>query len=634
MKKITRREFIKDMSLGLTSLTLGSNALRPPQSQKDSLTKPNLLFIMTDQQSYNTMSRAGNKVLHTPNLDRLASEGVYFENAYTYCPVCVPSRAVILTGHSTESLGVRQNKDYDSPDVADVPTFDNIMSKHGWHTEYYGKWHTPYKFASTYNNYVRQGGRYTPKGGVSQRAAYLKYLDEVSHRRPAEEGELIDPYSNRPYKPDPIDWRYDQQDDYREAGSYGNLYIPFDRTRTAFIVEETIKALEQIKKNPKRVPFSLTCSIGPPHPPTIVPEPYYGMYPPQDCDPPISIDDSMDNSPYTKRASLEEMQRYKNKDLVPYMISDYYGMVKEVDYWVGKLLDKLEELDFADNTLVIFTSDHGEMLGAHGMYSKFVFYEESAHIPLIIRFPKSISSGAVVANPVSHIDLFATILDYFGINRYESEGHSLRPLIEGRNYTGIDFCVSEWPSSSMPNFMVRTPEWKFMFANSPESEALDALYNLKDDPHEMNNLIGNNPNRGNFYAQAKEMKERLVTWLKSTNSPRLQGVIDRQVINDEPPAVSIVAPKNDSIVSKLVTVSAKATNEIGIKNLEFLLNDKLQKRVPTSPYDWLWDTSKFPNGSYTIKVKARDIIDQTGEDIINTTVSNPKKKQKVIKVIR
>jgi len=629
MRKKTRREFIKDAALGVASLAAGIGIMKPPRVWADNSAPFNLLFLMTDQQSYDALSRAGNKVLYTPNLDRLATEGVYFENAYTYCPVCVPARAVILTGRSIESLGVRRNGDYDSPAVADVPTFDNILSGLGYYTEYHGKWHTPYKFASTYDNYVRQVGGNTPKGEVSQRAAYLQYLDQYSPQRPAEEGELIDNYSNRPYVPDPIDWRYglppeEQANNDSQGGRYGNLDIPFDRTRTAFTAEETLEALERIKHGP----FSLTCSIGPPHPPRVLPEPYYGMYPPHDCDPPISIDDPMDNSPYAARASSDEMQRYRNKDHLRYMISDYYGMVKEVDDWVGKILDKLEKLGLASNTLVIFTSDHGEMLGGHGMYSKMVFYEESAHIPLIMRLPGVMPPGTVVVDPVSHIDLFTTILDYLGVSGYEAEGHSLRPLIEGGVYTGPDFCVSEWPNNSVPNFMVRTAEWKFMFANSPKSKALDALYKLKDDPYEMNNLIGNNPNRADYLAQAEEMKTRLVSWLESINSPHLLGVINRPVINDKPPVVSIVAPENKSLVSKILTVSAEVTNEIGIKEVEFYLNDNLQKRVSTPPYTWDWDTRYYPDGSYTIKVKAWDIIDQTGEDTIKVNVDNPSKKIK------
>jgi arylsulfatase A-like enzyme len=628
-KKTTRRKFIKDTARYVASLAAGTSILQPQHLQGNNSTPINLLFLITDQQRYDTLSRAGNKLLYTPNLDRLAYEGAYFKNAYAYCPICVPGRAVILTGHSTESLRIRSNSDYDSQDIADVPTFDNILSSLGYNTEYYGKWHTPYKFASTYDNYVRQIAGKTAEGEVSQRNAYLQYLDKSCPQRPAAKGELIDKYSNRPYTPDPIDWRYglspeEQAANSSNAGTYGNLDIPFDHTRTAFAVEEALEALERLKDSP----FSLTCSIAPPHPPMVLPEPYYSMYPPQDCEPPLSIDDPMDNSPYAARASSEEMQRYRNKDHVKYMISDYYGMVKDVDDWIGKILDKLEQLGLANNTLIIFTSDHGEMLGSHGMHGKTIFYEESAHIPLIVRFPGGIQPGIIVTNPVSHIDLFATILDYLSISGYKSEGHSLRPLIEGRVYSGPDFCVSEWSNNSLPNFMVRSAEWKFMFANSPNSNALDALYNLKDDPYELNNLIGNNPNRGNYLRQAEKIKTKLVSWLNSINSPYLHGVINRPVINDEPPLVSIITPENNSSVSKTLYVSTEVTNEIGIKKVEFYLNNILHKKVSTAPYSWIWNTIDQPNGSYTIKVKAWDIIDQPGEDTIKVNVENPTKKIK------
>lgn len=627
--KITRSKFLKYAILVAALFNFGNNVLKPQRVRENNPAPFNLLFIITDQQRYDTLSRAGNKILYTPNLDRLANEGVYFANAYTSCPVCVPSRAVILTGFSTETLRVRLNEDYDNPDVADVPTFDNILSSLGYSTEYYGKWHTPYRFASTYDNYVRQVGKHAPKG-ESQRAAYIRYLSRYCPERPVERGELIDKYSNRSYFPDPIDWFYGMSPEemdinYVQSGSYGNLQIPFDRTRTAFTVEETLEALKRVVKNE---PFSLTCSIGPPHPPMVLPEPYYGMYPPRYCDPPTSIDDTMGNSPYAAMASSEEMQRYRNKNHVQYMISDYYGMVKEIDDHIGKILEKLEELGLANNTLVIFTSDHGEMLGGHGMHSKFVFYEESAHIPLIMRLPEVIPAGTVVNNPVSHINLFATILDYLGVRGYKSEGHSLRPLIEGGFYTGPDSCVSEWPSASLPNFMVRTAKWKFMFANSPKSKALDALYNLKEDPHEMNNLIGNNPDRVNYLEIAEKMKARLVSWLDSINSLYLQSVLDRNVISDKPPIVSIISPENNSVVSKSITVSVEATNEIGIKNVEFYLDSRIQKVVSTPPYIWEWDIKFCPNGLHTINAKAWDIIDQTGEKSISINVQKLSKKIK------
>ena len=149
------------------------------------------------------------------------------------------------------------------------------------------------------------------------------------------------------------------------------------------------------------------------------------------------------------------------------MTSIYYGMVTEVDDGVGKILKRLDDLELADNTLVVFTSDHGEMLGEHGMHGKFVFYEGSVHVPLLLRLPGAIAPGTVIKAPSSHLDLFSTILDYCGKSGNASEGSSLRPLIEGR--------------------------WKLLYGRAANAPSLDALYDLQTDPHEVNNLIGNNP---------------------------------------------------------------------------------------------------------------------------------------------
>jgi len=546
---VDRRDFMAATGAGIAGLAVGRSASAGPLGGKP----VNVLFVMTDQQRWDTLSRAGNKILRTPNLDRLAREGAYFENAYTNCPICVPARAVMLTGHSTHSVRVERNSDYDRADVAELPTFDGILAGKRHHTEYYGKWHTPYKFAATYRNKVRQTGKHSRGTGIpGQRDAYVRWLDaKVLETRELRAGELIDKSTGRPYRADPLDWRYGMTQselDERakaarrakrgkggkakpdklssQAGSYGRLDIPAEYTRTAFVAREVLDVLDRVKDRP----FSLTCSFGPPHPPMVLPRPYYGMYPADEIPAPASIDDPMDNSPYAARARSEEMKRYRNRAHVQQMTSNYYGMVREVDDWVGRLLAKLKELGLEKNTLVVFTSDHGEMLGDHGMHSKMVFYEGAAHIPLIMRLPGAVPAGTVVTGPVSHVDIFATILDYTGARAPKSEGRSLRGLIEGKGDGGVDFCVSEWPSGGGPNYMVRTVEWKYICSRSSTTRTLDALYNMRDDPHEMTNLIGKNPDRKKYARQAEEMKARLVRWLESTNSPHARTIRARPAV--------------------------------------------------------------------------------------------------------
>ena len=292
---------------------------------------------------------------------------------------------------------------------------------------------------------------------------------------------------------------------------YGRLDLPSEFGRTAFTVKETMEALERVQDRP----FSLTCSIGPPHPPFLVSEPYHSMYDPEKLGPPASLNDPLLNSPYARRGASDEARGYRNPDVVRRMKANYYGLVRELDVWVGRLLDKLTELDLENNTLVSFTSDHGEMLGDHGMTKKGIFYEGAVHIPLLIRLPGGIPAGTVVESPVSTIDLFATILDYTGSPGHLSEGRSLRGLIEGTEKDGPDYCVSERPR----RFMVRTKRWKLLFSNRAKSRALDALYDLQNDPHELSNLIGNNPNREQHRETAESMKARLVGWLERVTLP-------------------------------------------------------------------------------------------------------------------
>jgi arylsulfatase A-like enzyme len=211
------------------------------------------------------------------------------------------------------------------------------------------------------------------------------------------------------------------------------------------------------------------------------------------------------------------------------MTSIYYGMVTEVDEWVGKILRRLDELGLADNTLVIFASDHGEMLGDHGMHSKNIFYEGSVHVPLLMRLPGVIPPNTVIQAPASQLDLFATILDYCGQPGHASEGDSLRPFIEGTESGAGRVVVSEWNSQNVPGFMVFDGRWKFLCGRSANAPSLDALYDLKNDPQELSNLIGGNPDREKYRAEAMRMKGLLVEWLIRVKSPHLETVKARPI---------------------------------------------------------------------------------------------------------
>jgi arylsulfatase A-like enzyme len=512
--------------VGITSFTCIA-------ADNDKSVRPNLLFIMTDQQRFDALSCAGNTVLQTPNLDRLAREGVMFENAYSANPVCVPSRAILLTGLSSMNVRVESNGDYASNKVPNVPTFDSILKKNGYSAEYYGKWHTPYQFTACYDNPVNPVGNDQKVPHIIK--AYQAWLKTkgVMPKEPGD-GELFSGRNTRPYRPVKLDYNYEKAQaspleksevDGKQSTQYGCVDLPPDISYAAYNTEQTIDALERMKDGP----FTLTCSFDPPHPPMVIQEPYYSMYPPESIPVPESILDPMKDSPYLARANGNDEWRYKDAENIKHMRSIYYGMVKEIDDKIGEILDKLDQLGLSENTLVVFTSDHGEMLGDHGLHSKSIFYEGGVHVPLLMRYPKKIKSGTVVEESVSTMDVFPTILDYMEMPIPECNGISLRTFIEG-NPVEHDV-VSYSPGRNNPNYMIRAGNLKFMMPESELANCGSALYDLNTDPLELRNLIHTPVAPELNRKQAELMKARLIQWLEKNESQKADVLKNIEIFN-------------------------------------------------------------------------------------------------------
>jgi arylsulfatase A-like enzyme len=514
--------------LGLLAVTALIPSLAEAQKQP-----PNVLFIMTDQQRWDAMQCAGNLEIKTPNMDRIAREGVQFVNAYSACPVSVPARTSILTGRTIFNTKVPTNNEVESDSVPHLPTFDQVLAGNGYRTEYYGKWHAPYQFASKYNNVVKTTNKDKNAPNVQTKVeAFREYLTKNFGEAPKPlEGELTDFMSLRPYTPLPVDGRYGIKQEFEKNGrpskspgdSQGNNIGIFntksDASLTAFEGQEALKALQAM---PANQPFSLTCSFGPPHPPFIVPVEYANMYNPDQLSVPQSIADELKNAPYGH--SRQPMDaRFRNPQMAKQLKWMYYAMVTQVDDWVGKLLDELDRKGIADNTLVVFVSDHGELLGDHGLVSKNKMYEGSVRIPLLMRFPKVIPAGKKVETPVSHHDIFATILDYTGMKIPENDGRSLRKLVEGKK-DKVDYAVSVWGAINNGGpLMIRQGDWKLIvyLQMNEKQKSTNALYNLKNDPLEMTNLIGSNPEKENYLKQANTLRETLKNWMIGTKTPYL-----------------------------------------------------------------------------------------------------------------
>lgn len=518
-------------------LFLGIFLFQSLQAQESE--KKNLLFIITDQQRYDALGYAGNPVIQTPNLDRLAEQGAYFRNAYTPCAVCGPARSSILTGYSVESTGVKSNNEtyyYDESEVMTTPTFDEILAQNGYRTEYYGKWHALSARAEVYENPVQIAGNGASVFGPGgQSHVWKDYLATVGSVPAPGDGEFVDGMSKWPYMVNPLDryfgytWEELQNQglSHVQPDQHGKLQLDKEHTLTAFQGRLALEAIERLQDSV----FSITCSFHFPHSPMLAPEPWYGMYPVEEMVPPESINDDMANSPYVRSNSRLNRTEYADPDKIKYMISEYYGLVSEIDHYVGQILDKLDELGIADKTMVIFVSDHGEMLGAHGMREKNVFYEESAHIPLLIKNPGDIAPATTVDGYVSLIDLYPTILDYLDVDGPASEGKSLRGLIAGTDTVHGRYVVTEWDRENNPNYMVVKDGWKLMIPYTIKSNVINAMYDLNTDPHEMNNLLGSNPDREQYLDKAEELRGCLLEWLAEKNSIHYYSVSQRDLLN-------------------------------------------------------------------------------------------------------
>jgi len=521
------------------ALIASLTAITPLVANSIKAEKINILLIMTDQQSWDAVGYAGNKVIKTPNLDRLASEGVNFSQAITACPVSAPARTSILTGKLLEATTIRGNNDIHSNDCF-YPTFDEILTKKGYTAEYHGKFHSPEYMANVYANPAING-----ISGFEQivkwEQNYVKFLDETFKKRPLKKNELYETSfygGNIPYKPDPTDSKYDMlqsgkksdidpNEKRSQADVHGVLDLAANYTITAIQGQNTIQALERLKDKP----FILTASFHCPHVPITPSEPYASMYEPKDLIPYSSISDKRSNSPYQPNI---DNAPYNDKAKVQYMMANYYAFVTEIDDWVGKILNKLDVLNLSQNTLVIFVSDHGEMLGAHGMRGKFCFYEESVRVPFLMRFPGKIPQGKTITTPVSILNIFPTILDYAGLKNIPSDGYSMREIMEGKATPKYDFAISEWvwTNESVPSLMIRTEDWKLMTTHRTGGKNVEVLYDLKNDPQEINNLLGSNPERFKYKEKAEEMRTKLVGYLKDVNSPLTEGVEKRILIRE------------------------------------------------------------------------------------------------------
>jgi len=361
--------------------------------------RPNLVFILADQLRYQSVGYAGDRKAQTPHIDRLAAQGVSFRNAVSSTPVCAAYRASLFTGKYSSSTGMVVNELRLSPDHE---CFGHVLTRAGYQTGFIGKWHLwsneAGKHDTVYNQFVPPGPYRLGFDGLW--AAYNfnhRYYENWYHRDTAEK----------------LHWGK-------------GVYEPDGQTDMA------IEFLRQQARG--QSPFALFLLVGTPHDPwtrdNVPPEDYEAF---KDVEFPLP--ETWSDVPDPRADRFTDPKRWLEfwKPRIPHFQRVYYAMTGNLDRNVGRLMTALEELKLADNTIVVFTSDHGEMFGAHGRIAKLTFYEESVRVPFLIRWPGRIPAGHVSDACLGTPDIMPTLLSMMGLPVPKGvEGLDLSHLAQGQ----------------------------------------------------------------------------------------------------------------------------------------------------------------------------------------------------------
>lgn len=416
--------------------------------------KTNVLLIVSDQLRYDCIGASRKYPVRTPNLDRLADEGIWFNNAYTHIPLCCPARQSLLNGKRPETFGSLWNYDLGPPIpplAPDTYAWPRELQRAGYATAYLGKWHVHPEYDPT-------------------RYGYDEYVSLQDYRAYRDERYGVTEYRH---------------------GFFGDTDpAPIQDARTHWMARQTIGLLERYGQNPS-APWHIRLDFDEPHLPCRPSEPFASWYDPDDVPPWDNFTDTFANKPYIQRQQLLNwgVERYEWSDWAP-TVARYYALISQMDDAIGMILDYLDRSGMSGNTLVIVTADHGDMCGAHRMMDKHcVMYEDVVHVPLIIR-GKGIAPGQVREEPVYNLlDLPPTLAEQLGFAPGDFQGRSLVSLFQGPAREWREEIVSTYNGQQFGLFLQRMiikGRWKLVW--NPTD--VDELYDLQQDPEELHNRIG------------------------------------------------------------------------------------------------------------------------------------------------
>lgn len=406
----------------------------------------NVLLLMTDEHNARVTGCYGDPLVQTPTLDDLAAKGVRFTANYCQNPICVPSRVSMVSGRMPSHLNTFGNTD--NQKYKDVTTLADVFVQAGYRTVWFGKEH--------WGN---------PRFQEVAKSAYVK--DETVREM----------------------GRTPQESKVNGLPKEENVEHKVANDVLAFLDSEGDK------------PFFLGVSFAKPHFPFTIQQEYYDLYKDKVA-PPRTSRKLIAELP---GVSKQEREKYDHAGATDEEIlraaALYYGMVTFVDEEFGRIISKLEDLGLRENTVILYTSDHGEMLGERGIWYKNSFYDGSARVPFIWSFPKLLPQGTVVGTPAMNMDILPTLCDLCNLPLPDKlEGSSLLPVMTGRADGRDRIALAENYRAGFAGRMIRTDRWKYFFYTSGE----EYLYDMHNDPGEVHNLVDSPEHR----ALVMELRER------------------------------------------------------------------------------------------------------------------------------
>lgn len=430
--------------------------------------QPNILLLYTDQQRYDTIAALGNPIIKTPNLDFIANSGVSFDRCYTSTPVCIAARCSMVTG-----LPAHVTNCYDNvPMPQEETSFMEVLQSLGYQTHGVGKQHFS---PDSHKLWGYDSRDYSEEGGQDDEFRdFLKangygYVDDIHGVR-----------SEYYYIPQPSQ-------------------LPAHLHNTHWVADRSIEYLE--KRDPNK-PFFLMSSFIKPHPPFENPVPWNKLYRMAQMPLPYRPENYQDALCYWNHYQ----NRYKYRDqgfddnLLRTMRAAYYGAISFVDWNVGRILQALG--NEIKNTLILYLSDHGEMLGDFGSFGKRNMLEPAAHVPMLARLPGTFEGGRRISEPTSNLDLFPTFTGLAGDTQSpHPEGQDLRTVADGSSER--TFVFSQFGQEKTGLYLITDGTWKYTYSAADQKEW---LYNLELDPKESRNLAYN----GFYLDQVERLRQAQV----------------------------------------------------------------------------------------------------------------------------